>query len=193
METQFEISNNVHLEKLLMSDPEMEKRVQGLVKQVLREARKKITSAIHSDSSIMKSDPRQAYRAVRHSIYKRLLGGQVNILRKKRAGARGSVGTSRRGQSQRTEDIMSYKGADRGFILRFLEKGTDDRQVAHLNNQGIQRTTRTGNRDYKGEIGNRGHISGRNFFGRLSNEAMAEAAQQLEMLIDEVLQKEFQG
>ena len=46
---------------------------------------------------------------------------------------------------------------------------------------------------YKGEIGNRGHISGRNFFGRLSNNAMAEAAQQLELLIDEVLQKEFQG
>ena len=72
------------LERLLMSNPDMEKRVQGLIRKVLLEARRVISGDIKA-SDAMKSDPRQAYKAVKSAVYKRILGGSVSILAKKRA------------------------------------------------------------------------------------------------------------
>ena len=183
-----EIQNNVHLEKLLMSDPEMEKRVQGLVRQVIRQARGRLSQTA---KGTMKSDPRKAYKAVKSSIYRKLLGGSVSILQKRRAGARGSVPASSRGRRRRTEDLLSYEGADRGFILRFINAGTDTRTVEHINAHGIRRTERTGNRTYKGGIGNRGAIAPRNWFGNNSQKEMERAAAELGALIDDVIEKEL--
>jgi hypothetical protein len=71
---------------------------------------------------------------------------------------------------------MSYEGADRAFILRFLNAGTDVREAG----------TRSGRMS-----GNRGRIAPRNFFANSSHTAMQKAAEQLSTLIDEMIKKEI--
>lgn len=87
---------------------------------------------------------------------------------------------------------MSYQGADRGFILRFLNSGTDMRTVDNINNHPIRLTSRPeGKRTYKGGIGNRGRIAARNWFENTSTQALNHAAEQFELLLDELIKKEF--
>lgn len=168
-----------------MSNPAMEKKVQGLIRKVLLEARKTISNAARSD---IKNDPRQAYKAVKSAVYRRILGGNVSILNRRKAGRRGAVppvvhkletavnskgnhrGGNRMPRSRRTEDMLAYQGADRGFILRFLNAGTEGRES---------------------RIGNRGAIAPRNFFANNSRQAMEKAAEQLDGLIEELIQKEM--
>ena len=172
------VKQRQELEQLMMSNPAMEKRVQGLIRKVLLEARRTISNQAKTD---IKADPRKAYKAVKTAVYKRILGGSVSILSKKRAGATSLYeprrtlqavqrGGNRRSRSMRTEQVMSYQGADRGFILRFLNAGTDQRQT---------------------RFGNRGSISPRNFFANSSQPAMQKAAEQLGTLIDEMIKNEI--
>lgn len=179
------VKQKQELESLLMSNPAMEKKVQGLIRKVLLAARKEISTAA---SGKIKNDPRQAYKAVKSAVYRRILGGNVSILSKRRAGKRGPLppvvhqletrvnskgnhrGGNRMPRSRRTEDLLTYQGADRGFILRFLNAGTDDRES---------------------RIGNRGAISARSFFATSSQRAMEQAASQLERLIEELIKKEL--
>lgn len=173
------------LESLMMSNPQMEKKVQGLIRKVLLVARKQISDAAKGE---MKSDPRLAYKAVKTAVYRRILGGNVSILNKRKAGTRGPVppvvhkletktnskgnhrGGNRMPRSRRTEDLLTYQGADRGFILRFLNAGTDGRES---------------------RIGNRGAIAPRNFFATSSHTAMQKAAEQLDTLIQDLIKKEL--
>ena len=173
------------LENLLMSNPEMEKRVQGLIRQVLLAARRQVSNSIQGD---IKNDPRQAYKAVKSAVYRRILGGNISILNKRKAGARGPVppvvhkletqvnskgnhrGGNRMPRSRRTEDLMTYQGADRGFILRFLNAGISDRES---------------------RIGRRGSIAARNFFATSSQQAMEKAAEQLDKMIEDLIKKEL--
>lgn len=176
------------LESLLMSNPAMEKKVQGLIRKVLLAARKQIVGDI-KNGSVMKSDPRETYKAVKSAVYRRILGGNVSILNKRKAGVRGSVppivhkletqvnskgnhrGGNRMPRSRRTEDLLTYQGSDRGFILRFLNAGTEGRES---------------------RVGNRGSIAARNFFGTSSQQAMERAAEQLDNLIEELIKQELQ-
>ena len=175
------------LESLMISNPAMEKKVQGLIRKVLLAARRQISGNI-KDGNVMKSDPRQAYKAVKSAVYRRILGGNISILNKRRAGMRGPVppvvhqletrtnsngnhrGGNRMPRSRRTEDLLTYQGADRGFILRFLSSGTDDRESG---------------------VGYRGNIAARNFFADYSQPAMERAAEQLDTLIEELIKKEL--
>lgn len=173
------------LESLLMSNPQMEKKVQGLIRKVLLVARKQISNTAKGE---MKSDPRQAYKAVKTAVYRQILGGNVSILNKRKAGKRGPVppvyhalehrtnskgnhrGGNRMPRSRRTEDLLTYQGSDRGFILRFLNAGTSDRES---------------------RIGNRGAIGPRAFFANSSHTAMRKAAEQLDTLIQDLIKKEL--
>ena len=74
-------------------------------------------------------------------------------------------------RSRRTEDLMTYQGSDRGFILRFLNAGTNDRES---------------------RIGNRGAISPRSFFASSSQQAMEKAAAQLDNMIENLIKQELQ-
>ena len=179
------VKQREELEKLLMSNPAMEKKVQGLIRKVLLEARKVVSNKAKSE---IKADPRQAYKAVKSAVYRQILGGSVSILNKRRAGARLPVppvvhqlehrvnskgnhrGGNRMPRSRRTEDLLTYQGADRGFILRFLNAGTSDRES---------------------RIGRRGAIAARGFFADSSHTAMQKAAEQLSTLIDELIKKEL--
>lgn len=173
------------LESLLMSNPEMEKKVQGLIRKVLLAARRTISG---DAKGVIKNDPRQAYKAVKSAVYRRILGGNVSILSKRRAGKRGPVppvvhqletrvnskgnhrGGNRMPRSRRTEDLLTYQGADRGFILRFLNAGTEGRES---------------------RIGNRGSIAARSFFATSSQQAMEKAAEQLDTLIEDLIKQEL--
>ncbi len=173
------------LESLLMSNPAMEKKVQGLIRKVLLTARKEISDAA---SGKIKNDPQQAYKAVKSAVYRRILGGNVSILNKRKAGTRGPVppvyhalehrtnskgnhrGGNRMPRSRRTEDLLTYQGSDRGFILRFLNAGTEGRES---------------------RVGNRGSIAARAFFGSSSQRAMEKAAAQLDNMIEELIRQEI--
>ena len=73
-------------------------------------------------------------------------------------------------RSRRTEDLLTYQGSERGFILRFLNAGTNGRES---------------------RIGNRGSIAPRNFFAASSHTAMQKAAEQLDTLIQDLIKKEL--
>ena len=178
------IENNVHLEKLLSTDRTMEQEMRKLVAKVLQTAVREVSSAA---SSAIQSDPKGTARAVRKMIYKQVLGGNVNIINKKRASGGGSVGGSRRGRTQRTEQIMSYQGKDRQFILRFLDSGTNSRVTTHMNGHTIMRTQKVPWHTYKsGQVGGRGAITPRNFFGPAAEQAIEKAANQLSVLIEQL-------
>ena len=73
------VKQRKELEGLLMSNPDMEKKVQKIIRAVLSHVRKDVSQ---SARGAMNADPRQAYKAVKTSVYRRILGGSVSILNK---------------------------------------------------------------------------------------------------------------
>ena len=187
IQTEGFVERRKELEQLLMTKKAMEEKVQAIIRKVLSAARSKMTAAARD---AMDSDPKQAYKAVRTMVYRQILGGNINILNKKKASGGGSPGSSRRGRTQRTEQIMSYMGSDRGFILRFVNSGTKARVATHMNGHSILRTQKREGYTYKsGEIGGRGAIRARNWFANNSQRAMEEAAGQAAQLIDQLIKE----
>lgn len=179
------VEQRKELDKLMMSNPAMEKKVQGLIRKVLMEVRKQLGQ---DAKQAMKSDPRNAYKAVKTAVYKRILGGSVSILNKRKASGRrssyepprtlrpGQRGGNRVPRGERTQQVMSYEGNDRSFVLRFINQGTQSRTAG----------TRGGRLG-----GNRGSIRQRNFFGDRSHSEMERAAENLTRLIDNLIQEEL--
>lgn len=173
------------LDRLMMSNPDVVKRVQGLIREVLVDARKNLGE---DAKQAMKSDPRNAYKAVKTAVYKRILGGNVSILSKRRATGGtssyepqrtlrpGQRGGNRVPRGERTQQLMGYEGSNRSFVLRFLNEGTGDREAG----------TRGGRLH-----GNRGSIAPRNWFGQHAGQEMEKAAQKLTDLIGLMIQEEF--
>ena len=200
------VKQREELERLMMSNPAMEKKVQGLIRKVLMAARREIGQQAKSS---MKTDPRQAYKAVKTAVYRQILGGSVSILRKRRAGTQfsayepprtlrpGQRGGNRRPRSQRTDDLMKYAGPDRAFVLRFLNAGTQGRVIKFNYDEAredVHRGSQGGNLKKYGKTintGARGNIAPRNFFGNSSHSAMQKAADQLTKLIDDMIKEEF--
>lgn len=176
---QVTIENNVKLERLLTSNPEMEKKVRKIVRQVLTVAQKSV------QRTAMPLSSKEAYLGVRKAVYKNVLGGNINIISGgKSAGKRAPIppeserkkthdrGGNRIPRSKRTEDLLSYAGPDRSFILRFMNDGT---------------TTRTS------RYGNRGAIAARNWFGPAATQALEQSAQMFDELITKLVEQEFNG
>lgn len=176
---QVTIENNVKLERLLASNPEMEKKVQKIVRKVLTVAQKSV------QRTAMPLSSKEAYLGVRKAVYKKILGGSLNIISGgKSAGKRAPIppesqrkkthdrGGNRIPRSKRTEDLLSYAGPDRSFILRFMNDGT---------------TTRTS------RYGNRGAIAARNWFGPAATQALEQSAQIFDELITKLVEQEFNG
>ena len=192
------------LESLLMSNPAMEKKVQGLIRKVLLVARRTIAN---DAKDVMKSDPRKAYKAVKTAVYRQILGGSVSILNKRgvkfdnyeppRTLRPGQRGGNRRSRSQRSDNLMHYAGESRAFVLRFLNQGTNGRGIAFIADESrehVHRGSRGGNLQKYGKTintGARGHIAPRNFFSTSSHTAMQKAASELTQLIDELIKNEM--
>lgn len=197
------VQQKKELEALLMSNPAMEKKVQGLIRKVLMVARKEL-SKVASDA--IKSDPRKAYKAVKTSVYRQILGGSVSILNKKH-GKQGYVtpeppqrtgrGGNRRQRNPKTIAVQSYIGDSRAFILRFLEAGTGVRTISFVGDPHrakVKRGSQGGDVSKYGKTtntGSRGRIAPRNFFGTNSHVALTKAAGELSQLIDDMIKKEL--
>ena len=169
------------LESMLVSNPDTAANIRKLITQEIAKARAAISQ---SAKGAMASDPRQAYKAVRRSVYKSILGGQINIFNP-RGGASSSGssfakarkldnhphqrGGNRRKRSARTDQVDGYVGKDRGFILRFV-------------NSGISKPRQT-------RYGNRGVIPARNWLATSGQRELEAAAERLSALIDKELVK----
>jgi len=115
-----------------------------------------------------------ASSAVLRRMYKDMFGGNINIAEsKKRISNRIRLYTPGnvrpRHVSERTKQLNEYYGPDRGFILRFLEGGTDVRTAKSYGPTG---------RGSRASWGRRGSIDPRPFFHQMSSD-MEQAAQQL--------------
>lgn len=169
---------------IMTNDPDMASIFKKYIRDVLKEARKKLSKDV---KSYLKEDPRKASMAVKFSVYKTLFGGNLSILQKKR----GTAGRQYYLRRQRKLDqnprqregnrvlrdyernrLDYYYGADRGFILRFINGGT------------INRTSR---------FGNRGSIRQTDWFGHTAPWHMEDAAAQVAEAITEYINKQANG
>ena len=165
------------LEAMLVSNPDTAAAMRKLISAEVSKARAAVAQAA---SGALKNDPREAWKAVRRSVYKSILGGQVNILNQKGAasGSNGyrparkldsnphQRGGNRRKRSAETDRIDGYVGKDRGFILRFVNSGTAERQTRY---------------------GRRGSITARNWFPNIGQRELEAAAERLAVEIDREL------
>lgn len=190
------ISNQeANLRAAMSTDPKMRKVMQQHIREALFEARRDVMNSMEFDNG----DPRGARRAIRTSVYEKVLGGQINILNGSKAHGSNSYepprkltsgqrGGNRRPRSQRTQEIMGYAPLDRGFILRFVNSGTKTRVIGFRNTIKGNRsrydslTTRI-HRGDKSRTGNRGSIAARNWFMSSAESAMANAAANIAEMI----------
>ena len=187
---QFDYNGNVLveqkqvLEQALSTNPKTQKALQKLIRQALMEIRPEMVAAARS---ALKSDPRGAAHGIRLSVYKKILGGNINILNMKRKAGKPTAyepprkldatphqrGGNRVPRGARTQQVMHYGPHDRGWILRIVNSGTGDRTAG----------TRSGRLS-----GNRGSIAARNFFGPAGQRALMKAADNLTVMIDTELE-----
>lgn len=174
------VENEAMFDHLLTTDPGFDLNVRSLIRKVLQKARRNLT---RDAAAYIKNDPRKAARAVKHTVYKKLFGGNLSILQKRKAGAKceynpprrlqaGQRGGNRLTRSARTKQIDSYYGADRGFILRFMASGTSSRQT---------------------RFGNRGSIRQTDWFGHTAPWQMESAAAEVAEAINEYVKHKTNG
>jgi len=186
------------LQQLKTDNPGFEKRLRDVIRKVLGHARANLRKDAASGLQ-MQSDPRHAYKAVRFAVYKRLFGGQLNILQSRRAGGETSYTPPRtlkpghRGGNRRirtSRNLDKYEGADRGFILRWLNNGmtkTNPRVIKFTENdrRKVDRWNKHPNTGY------RGAIAARNWFRGASLQELQGVAGEMQTLIDKIIKDEF--
>ena len=184
-----------NLRAAMTTDPKMRKVIQQHIREALFAARRQVMS-----SSPLQNDPRGAIKSVRTSVYKEVLGGNINILTGKTAHGTnnyepqrtlvaGQRGGNRRKRSLRTQQVMSYGPLDRGFILRFVNSGTKTRVIGFRNTQKGNRSRYENrvhriNRGDKAHTGNRGAIAARNWFMQSAESALGTAAASIAEMIE---------
>ena len=186
------------LAKLKTDNPGFERRLRAVIRKILGHARANLRKEAAGGLQ-MENDPRHAYKAVRFAVYKRLLGGQVNILNSRKAGGEtgyrpartlkpGQRGGNRRVRTSRNLD--KYEGVDRGFILRWLNEGmtkTSPRVIQFTENS----SRKTDKWNKHPNTGNRGAIAPRNWFRGASLKELQDVAGEMQALIDKIINEEF--
>lgn len=189
------------LRRMMSEDPYFRRRVNAVIKTVLNAARKEVMA---NAEGAMDNDPRHAYMAVRSAVYRRILGGNLNILSRRKAGAPSNYqkpkkGLPKRGgnrwkRSQRTIELEGYEGKDRGFVLRFINAGTTDRFVrSYTNESGRHDLGSASSQNIKTHAyeAYRGNIKARNWFGSASQQALEKASASMQDFIDQIINEEF--
>lgn len=185
-----------NLRAAMSTDPKMRKVIQQHIREALFSARRELMEDFPAENG----DPRQTRRAIRTTVYEKILGGNINILTGKKAHGGGSYepprtltpgqrGGNRRTRSDRTKQIMGYGPLDRGFILRFVNSGTKTRVIGFRNTQKSNRSKYEArvyriSRGDKARTGNRGSIAPRNWFMQSAESALGNAAQMIADLIE---------
>ena len=163
------------LEQALSKNPKTQKALQKLINKVIMEARSKVVSAA---GSAMEHDPRGTRQAVRTTVYKRILGANINIYNSRKAHGSNNYepprtlrkdhpGGNRLPRSVKTQRMMSYASYDRGMILRWQNSGTSERESRY---------------------GKRGSITALHFFRSAGENALIQAVDRLSQLIDTELE-----
>lgn len=131
----------------------------------------------------VKSDPRKAWKGVRVITLKDGKGVIVGLLNPRKAGNAMAVGSRstggqsgirrKRKRSARTNQVDGYQGADRSFILRMHNQGTEVRFAG----------TRDGNMKRAG----RGQLTAKRFFDR-AEAGMKQASQSLAQELGRIIE-----
>lgn len=212
----FEVTGLAELSKkldaLLLKNPDMEKKIRKIIGKALKQSEKKMESYV--DTSVLKNDPRHAAKAIRYTVYRRILGGNLNILHGKQRGAATGYtparhpssgrGGNRKARSERTIRMEGYEGADRSFILRFQNSGArvggGNRSLGRTNfkvdehRAKVRRGIQGGDVNKYGKTvntGSRGRIAARNWFGNISDSYMQEVAATIEAEVDKAIAEVF--
>ena len=185
-----------NLQAAMTTDPNMRKAIQQHIREELWKARKEMINS----ATFANGDPRQSLRAIRNSVYDKILGGQINIRKSKsdhgggngytppRKLVPGQRGGNRRPRSERTEQINRGSPLDRGWILNILNKGTKTRVIGFRNtvkgnrDRYNTRVARIG-RGYTSRTGNRGSIAPRNWFMPAAESALSKAMQRISEMV----------
>jgi len=174
----------------------LRKRVKAAQKEVMKDAK-----------AALKSDPRAAARAVKMSIYKKIIGANISILppknvtyikvyTKKRKLRPGQVGGNRMPVKERTQKIDSYFGSSRAFILNFVNSGTKMRRWRTVTNRTVNKGV--GRKHTSASLegsrnGNRGKINPTSWFETSGPKWVEVAANQIsEDLVNSIVD-DFNG
>lgn len=178
------------LEAALSTSPKAQTVLRKIIRKYVMEARAQVVNNI----KFKDGDPRGAARAVRTAVYKKVLGANINIFNSRKAHGSNSYepprkglpkrGGNRRVRGTRTARIMSYDALDRGFILRWLNDGVNDRAInfTERNGRKVDKWNKHPN------TGNRGSIAARNFFRPLGDRAMGQMRDNLAASIEAEMQ-----
>lgn len=151
--------------------------------QVQEEVRKELAQLSERGRQIARGsmhsgDRGSAANAVGYGVFKNQIGGSVAISQgkgRKESQTRPYQPGRQRTVSARTQQINTYYGRDRSFILRFLNSGTIERQV----------TSNITGRGSKASWGNRGSIKGSSWFEQLQPQ-MEAVATRLGITIEDI-------
>ena len=187
------------LEAALSTNPKTQAVLRKMIRQYVLQAREQVVNSIHFKNG----DPRGAREAVRTTVYKKVLGANINIYSRRKASGRGNAyepprklrpkqrGGNRVARSDRTDDFLhKYGPLDRGMILRWVNSGTEGRYAGHGRNgrNEAERNKFILNSEGRGW---RGKIAARNFFKPLGDRAIGQMRDNLEIAIEEELTKLF--
>lgn len=196
VDTQMLENQRLALQACMTVDSELGKRLRERIFQELKRIRNDIAGGL----KFANGDPRGTRGAVKRYVAGKYLGGVVSILDGKKSGSKNSYeaprklrpgqrGGNRMLRSQRTDDMLHYGPDERGFILRFVNSGTNPRyangrNVSGRNMRNFFKLQEEG--DYY-----RGSIAARNFMDRLGSPSMQKAVDNLSRMIDEEFNKLF--
>lgn len=158
------------------------------IRKVFAKVAKPVKKTVQQGArATMKKDPRKAWKAVRVITLKGGKGVVVGLLNPRKAGKASSYSRTKggrsgiirnRNRSKRTIAMEGYQGADRSFILRMLNQGTDTRMG--------------GTRGTLKKPANRGALTARRFFDR-AEPAMKQASQSLATELGKIIEKRAKG
>lgn len=165
-------------------------RYEGLVRSAdIRKVFARVAKPVKVDvqraaRSVLGRDRRKAWKGVRVITLKKGQGVVVGLLNPRKAGNAMAVGgnstggrsgiTRNRKRSARTNQVDGYQGADRSFILRMHNQGTDTRMA--------------GSRDGNMREANRGRLTARKFFDR-AEAGMQRASQSLAQELGKIIEQ----
>ena len=155
------------------------------VRKVFAKVAKPVKQSVQQGArSSMKKDPRKAWKGVRVITLKGGKGVVVGLLNPRKAGNAMAVGSNstggrsgirrKRRRSARTNQVDGYQGADRSFILRMHNQGTESRMA--------------GTRDGNMKAANRGRLTAKRFFDRAAS-GMQRASQQLSVELGKIIEQ----
>ena len=155
------------------------------VRKVFAKVAKPVKQSVQQGArSSMKKDPRKAWKGVRVITLKGGKGVVVGLLNPRKAGNAMAVGSNstggksgirrKRKRSERTNQVDGYQGADRSFILRMHNQGTESRMA--------------GTRDGNMKAANRGRLTAKRFFDRAAS-GMQRASQQLSVELGKIIEQ----